>query len=235
MDSVILGRIKKLLNLTTARGATPEEAASAAAKAQALLFEHNLTMGQVHAHSTEKKEEFQNLEQEVKGPKVSHKWKRVLYRRIALRNFCEVIQNSKNDKGFWIIGKPSNVEVCLYMCETIGDQIHVMGQTSLRSLDYGQRAFYISFCYGAIETVTERLDAQKEENIAKAKDAGTALMVLSGKEVAQAVKHFFPATGKASHQKVSRPDGFATGRAAGHHVSLNRAVGSSARESRRIG
>lgn len=42
----IISRIKKLLNLTEDRGATTAEAATAAAKVQALLFEHNLDMSQ---------------------------------------------------------------------------------------------------------------------------------------------------------------------------------------------
>jgi hypothetical protein len=43
----ILSKIKKLQALTTERGASPEEAASAAAKAQALLFEYNLSQADV--------------------------------------------------------------------------------------------------------------------------------------------------------------------------------------------
>jgi hypothetical protein len=47
----LLERVRKLLALTEARGATPEEAANAAAKVQAILFEHNLTLAQVERDS----------------------------------------------------------------------------------------------------------------------------------------------------------------------------------------
>lgn len=232
VEKSLLNKIKKLLNMTEARGATPEEAATAAGKAQELLFAHNLSMSQVEAHNVDApKEKMEKAVHNVDGPKVSHNWKRHMWHRVARYNFCAVITEGASKTGLYVIGKPSNVEVFVYMARTIGDQIHAMGQASLREMTYGQRAFYQSFCVGAVATVVDRLAATQRAQAA-ATSSCTALVVQSQGEVQKAVEGFFPRLRMGRAIKSGRPDGYEAGRAAGHKVSLNRAVGAAAQRRR---
>ena len=78
MDS-ILNRIRKLNNLTEERGATPEEAASAAAKVQAMLFEHNLSLSDVDTGEPEgHAEPYGKTEYDLGATVRTVQWKRTL-------------------------------------------------------------------------------------------------------------------------------------------------------------
>ena len=118
MKETILSRIKKLLALTESRGATPEEAATAAAKAQALLFEHNLTMSAVESHEGAEKGETigkhlydtAHIEKQYRG------WRATLLNVVARYNFCYVVGRIGGVRTqYAIIGKQSNVEIVIFI------------------------------------------------------------------------------------------------------------------------
>jgi hypothetical protein len=91
MDT-ILKRIQKLLALTVERGATPEEAATAAAKAQALLFEHNLSMAQVEAVGDIGGDEIFDYVLDIAAAMRFVNWRKALISAIAEYNFCTTIR-----------------------------------------------------------------------------------------------------------------------------------------------
>lgn len=128
-DTILL-RIKKLMAMTEARGATPEEAATAAAKAQALLFEHNLTMAQVDATSTEKGEDIgKTIYDMTEGKDSSMGWRKLLLHMVTRYNFCKMCSMIDGlDRRTAIIGKKSNVEVAVFIYEHTQREIHKMAK-----------------------------------------------------------------------------------------------------------
>jgi hypothetical protein len=221
----IISRIKKLLALTVERGATPEEAATALAKAQALLFEHNLTMSAVESHGKTTTETIGNLAHKVSGHNGSIKWRKTLYNVIAKKNFCAVIGDTSGDgRGLWIIGKATNVAVVIIMAESIGNQIHNMALIARRIVPGGlSGSFYTTFCHAAIHVIGERLQKQQDEQAA-ANTSCTALVVQSRGEIQAATAKFFPKVNKARATRLSSNIGWEEGRKAGHRVQIHAAL-----------
>src|SRR5439155_27189213 len=97
----VLTKIKKLLALSAS--SNPNEAALAAAKAQELLMQHNLTMSQVETHGESKYgEAFVKT-----GSRV---WRRLLLAVIARNNFCEMVYDAATSQAI-LIGESHNQEV----------------------------------------------------------------------------------------------------------------------------
>jgi len=106
--SHILDKIKKLLALSTS--SNPNEAASAAAKAQALLAQYNLELSQVEAHGGEASDYGQ---QDVAVGGVS-RWRKTLMLVLARPNFCAVV-SYKGTERVSIVGEPHNLEAVKYL------------------------------------------------------------------------------------------------------------------------
>lgn len=223
-QDTIINRVKKLLALTVDRGATPEEAASAAAKAQALLFEHNLSMTQVDTHeSGEIRESIENIDVAMDANNRTIGWKKSLLYSIARYNFCSGVY-TPGTTIMHIIGKRSNVQVVEYLAASIGGEIDRLSQHAAKSVLSGKASFRSSFCHGAVAVIVERLRAQAEVN-ATTNAACTALVVQSKGELARAVKGFYP---RLSHRRrsarVGSHDGYHAGRAAGSGIGLSRGI-----------
>src|SRR5258708_35854786 len=82
----IVERIQKLLALS--QSSNEHEAASALAKAQALLAEHNLSMAQVQVKDGGRS----HYLKEVCDLGSRDNWRRLLLGCIARQNFCEAVQ-----------------------------------------------------------------------------------------------------------------------------------------------
>lgn len=233
MDT-ILSRIKKLIALTVERGATPDEAAQATAKAQALLFEHNLSMAQVEAHAIDDKGESydKTLYQMTEGKEGSLGWRKALLNLVARYNFCKAIASINGDlRHIAIIGKISNVAVVLYLYEHVQREIHHLAKVYQCLQIENRSQHYTSFCMGAISTIHERLKAQRACDEA-ASNASTALVVQTDAHLNQAVTKYFPHLIKSRGIRTQRADGFAAGRKAGRSIPLNRGVTTSAGQRR---
>ena len=229
----ILMRIKKLLNLTEARGATPEEAANAAAKAQALLFEHNLSMAAVEGVNLDKAESYDKTDYEMKEGKGQYEWRKSLLAVIARENFCKVIQFAGVQNHVDIIGKRSNVEVVCYIYESVQREIERLARIAKRQQAVEACKYYSSFCRGAIFTIAERLRAQRRTN-EQATSSSTALVVQTDADLKRAVSQWFPSLRPVRSAPVRRSDGYAAGKHAGHSISLNRGVGHTGSTPRRL-
>lgn len=223
-QETILSRIKKLSALTEARGATPAEAAAAAAKVQSLLFEHNLTMASVDAHATAPPPEgFKKTMYTLKASNIG--WQRTLLYVIARYNFCSAITHPQTTQ-MSLIGKPSNVEVVIYLYEHVYREIHSMGLAHRKLALSNKGMQYTSFCMGAVATIRQRLKDQQRTN-ETASTASTALVVQSQADLDKAVAVHFPRLVKSKATRPNRLDGFAAGQRAGHGISLNRGIGTS--------
>lgn len=223
LDS-ILAKIKKLLNLTVDRGATPDEAASAAAKAQALLFEHNLSMSQVNTHELPngKAEEIENIEMEIEGGSGAIRWKRSLLHAIARHNFCRAVSLT-GTSDVSVIGKRSNVVVVEYMSEYLEKEISRLATNAAKDIVGSKVSFVSSFSIGAVVTIAERLKRQEEES-GRANAASTALVVQTKDALDKALKRFFPHTRMSRGSRISHAEGFEAGKKAGRSIGLHKAV-----------
>ena len=221
----ILNRVKKLLALTVERGATPEEAATACAKAQALLFEHNLSMLQVDtAEFGIPDEKIENVEVKLDANTRTIGWKRSLLYCIAKNNFCSSLY-VPGTTIMQVVGKPSNVQVVEYMSATIGAEIERLSRHAAKSVLTKKAAFITSFCNGATSTVISRLNEQEKMNRTASAQC-TALVVQSKSELDKAFKAFFPRTIAVNKRRsVSDMSGYNAGREAGKGIGIHTGIG----------
>jgi hypothetical protein len=237
----IISRIKKLLNMTEDRGATTAEAATAAAKAQALLFEHNLEMSECTSMS-EPVEDIGNHYNET-GVKEGSPYSRsyvTLYNQIARYNFCRLINVGQGKVA--LVGKKSNVEVATYLYEylskalaNLADKAYETYKNDAPKSDtftiyrkVSARSFKVSFIYGAAIEIGVRLKEQLRASEAQS-SACTALVVVSDKQLALKVKEFFPRLQSGRRGRIGSNDGYSAGQAAGRSISLSRGVSGSSR------
>ncbi|MFI0609893.1 MAG: DUF2786 domain-containing protein [Anaerolineae bacterium] len=235
----ILSKIKKLQALTTDRGATPEEAATAAAKAQALLFEHNLSQCDVDTKEQAGPDPYGKVETTLEGAnRNTVTWRRTLLYTIAKHNFCTAI-TLPNQTKMIVIGKRSNVETVLYLNHILVREIERLAVEAGRTVLSNRAAYMVSFCRGAVSTIHKRLQEQQQAstqqattysgtgNDARANSNAVALRTLS-EELNKAVCHFYPSGLRTStvRSRVGSMDGYRSGQQAGAGISMHRGVGS---------
>lgn len=211
----VLTKIKKLLALSTS--SNPNEAAVAAAKAQELLMQHNLTMRQVQDHSESKYEQtFVNV-----GSRV---WKRKLMTAIARNNFCETIYDPRI-KSIALIGEPHNQEVVIHLHQYLVSQLETMAATAykLSGSTMHAKSWLDSFYIGAVYSIYERLKAQKDE-MAAASNTCKSLVVVKDEELKVALDTFYPNLKKGPAKYIRSSNGYHEGIEAGKRVALNKAI-----------
>lgn len=225
MDN-ILTRIQKLLALTESRGATPDEAASAAAKVQALLFAHNLSMADVEQHAAEPPDDMGREDVEAAGPVICAGFTGTLLQIIARWNFCKAIQILGTRRSV-IIGKPHNVEVCRYMTDHLSAALHKMAREAHKASDGSTPfvRFYNAFWKGALSVINQRLREQHEASTA-ASAASTALVVQSNGQLEAAVTRLMPGAHTRATPRPTSQDGYLAGQEAGRRVPLHAGIGS---------
>lgn len=221
MNKSIIEKIKKLMAMTEARGATPDEAANAAAKVSELLFAYNLS--QADLKETPEDDITMTLHGVI-GAVVSRRSRHLLMHIITEFNFCESIADEFNHRHM-IIGKPHNVQICIYMCEAIGNAIHSMANEALRQTDRAHgRAFYHAFWSGACHTIRERLAEQRANDQAASASSNT-LVVQSSEDLAAAKERMMGknSTRNMTHRSSHR-GGYHAGREAGYSVPLSKGL-----------
>ena len=236
----ILEKIKKLLRLSDVkRGATPAEAATAAAKAQALLLEHNLVM-----------EDIGDLEEHLKDDKIgsecvdleatyqTSRWHACLMSRISKPLFCRAIYiAAKAGKAgkMVLFGKKSNVEVVKYFYSYLHQVIDQMAlehrEGWKKKMDEAGKKYIpdessrvrIDFCLGAVSTVGDRLDEQYKKQTT-ASSTSTALVLVSDTALDAAVKTVFNKTAPVKTGRQVDGSSRLAGRIAGNKIPLNLGV-----------
>ena len=116
-------KIQKLLNVTTDRGATVEEANNAAQKAQAILFKYNIDIANLDEALNPIIQELYDMQSKISD----FPWKRNLFGAICKYNFCYCLTKTtyKEDKRgvhkqmknppLILIGKAHNIKFCIYL------------------------------------------------------------------------------------------------------------------------
>lgn len=218
LDQVI-ERIQKLLALT--KSSNPHEAALAAAKAQALLFRHNLSMATVQAGLEDGASPYIADRFHIGGGTT---WRRMLLAAIARNNFCRAV-GYKGTPEVGIVGERHNIQVVQYLYGFLVAEIRRLAERGWAERRRegearGERAWKRSFYYGAVQMVSQRLAAQHQAS-AGADSASTALVALKSRELDVAYAKFFPKVNPGRRAVVRSDDGYAAGVRAARRIALN--------------
>lgn len=217
----ILNKIKKLLALTEERGATPDEAATAAAKVQALLDEYNLSLEDVPTDDPTVNEVVsvdERLAQKARSPYA--KVLAGLLHVIAITNWCRSIY-FQSIGGARLYGTKANVQVVRYLYAYLA---RALMQEAKRTVPPGENAvsWTVSFIEGARHEIYARLRARRAEQRATG-DRTNALVVVNDLRVDERVRADFPRTGKATAPR-SHAMGRLAGAAFAHNLPLHDGV-----------
>lgn len=241
IDGSILAKIRKLLALAADK-TNEHEAAVAAAHAQRLLLEHNISMAVLESTGQEKAESVGNLRQEraVKSGSGT-KWREILAYAVARSGFCELITGLTTGKISYIwIGRDTDVQTSIYVFEYLERELERLSQeysvgrwaqakeeaerqgmkfhayeAVLRQQNRHPLLARRSWLEGAVEGVTDHLTEEKKKR--EQHNDCKALVVVRGTEVAQYMKQTF----KTKPRSIRMGDQDGSARAAGYDTGRN--------------
>lgn len=215
MNVSLIEKIKKLLAITEARGASPHEAAAAAAKVQDLLFAHKLSMSDVQQHDAP--DEMDAFTVDNDAAPAARDGHNLLMGVLAHFYFCKYVADLDEHRHI-IIGKPHDIVICAFMhdrlCRALQRAVH--GKRSDKCVR--------SFWRGACEVIYKRLDAQR--TVLKAQATSQALMVQNTVAL-KAAENRLLGEGRTTSYRVEEANsaaGFVAGVKAGMDVSLSSAI-----------
>lgn len=189
----VLEQIKRLLNMTTERGCTENEAASAAVMVQNLLFKYKLSIAEVKDLKDEELERM--MEGEIIFNIKAHEgqWRAQLLSPLARYNFCGLVYSSKG-KHAQIIGKLTEIEVVKELHAWLIEQLERCCYWAVKEYHGPDRTptFKRSFYQAAVMTINSRL-YQQFKTLTEETTQSTALVVTSKEEIQQYKdKHYGP-------------------------------------------
>lgn len=225
----ILAKLASLKDLAERPGSAGEAAAATAA-IQRLLFTYNLTMADVPNRGEEFIEQLfgvANLNAKAQ------RWKRDLLQVVAEENFCRIAWFRRTE--FWdgndavVVGREPNVAVFLGTYEFLETEAKRQCRAAFKSVAagwYADRAFFNqSFFCGFVETIHDRLQAQRKESTAEAGERGTALVVQAKRELDDAFARFCPRTSAVKSEVIRvAASAYGVGCNAGRNVNLDKQV-----------
>jgi hypothetical protein len=228
----ILQRVKKLMALADPKGgATVEEAASAASKAQQLLHDHKLCMADV-AKIESRQDPFDAVKESLTPKRPRNVWwRRSLFNIIARTCYCRVVWLTSENK-MMLIGARADAEVvvCLY------GYLSAMLIKECRRTGKGEPQWKKGFMVGALHVLHTRLDEAFQRRKAESAKS-TALVVCNDKALAERVHQMFPnlQKGRATSMHGIRADAHAHGEKFAGTIPLHRGVARETSNQRQIG
>ncbi len=242
VDNSILGKIVALLNKTVDRGATPEEAASAAAMANKLLTKYNLEMSDVEQaqDATQVRDKMGKFEFATGLGKQDWRWASRIFGHVAEFNYCKAVQSGwtggrRGAGGYYtkmvFIGKRHNVDVAEYIFRYLTKEVIRIRRLAWERYGYAsgenQKTWFRHFGWGAADAIYYILERNKREQEA-ADNRVTALMVVSDTELNQAMAEFYPAL-RANRQRgaQTQTNGLRAGITEGGKITINPGVSTS--------
>lgn len=160
----VIDKIAKLLRLAEGDGASANEAANAAAKAQELMDRHKLSRALIDDRALEDGDPIGSFEQEPLMQDMLTRWRIRLADAVARMNDCVMLLRSLSRDGIkgraYLVGRTSDVEVSRYMFTYLNREIDRIGRAALQQLDEAPRepdVWLNDFCYGAASVVFRRL------------------------------------------------------------------------------
>lgn len=216
----LLAKIAKLLALSKDKS-NEHEAAQAAALAQKLLHEHNLSLAQVERRAGRPKGEVgQKRQAQPIKPGSGSTWRLRLAAHIASSNFCKVLHIKEGNLLTLIwIGRDADVQVGIYIYEYLQRELERLAQeysvsqweaAKLEAVDEGM-SFHAyekvlrcqnrhpllakrSWLEGAVAGVASTLT--KEQQLRLTESTSTALVAVRDQEIAQFVQKTYGKLGR---------------------------------------
>jgi hypothetical protein len=222
----VMERVTKLLALSTS--SNEHEAASAAAKAQQLMFRHNLSLAQVQAGPEDARDAYT---ERVIDLGALQSWRRTLIHVLAEHNFCKALAFVGTPRVA-IIGEPHNIalveQLYAYLLRELLRLADVAWQRAKRRSRDSARQWKHGFQHGAVEVIAERLAEQREEDAA-ADEASRALVLRKDAGVADALRRQYPDATTDQRRATVSVAGWQAGRQAAETVSIGVAAEASDR------
>jgi hypothetical protein len=220
----IIEKIRRLCEVRTDRGATPAEAEAAAAHAERLLHEHQLSLFDVQANTIDEGivEEGFGLGRGRMEP-----WQRDLAGCLCFAYECELLVLTKPMGRLYFVGFESDVKVARYFFDVLSaelyDQATAMGIE--RELRGSQLKDYRSaYIVGAAESIATRIVAERaEREEAEQKEVAgraRALVHLKHAKVQDYISKRYPRGRKLGERAPKICDGLLDGQEAGWVMQL---------------
>jgi len=239
--TAILEKIAKLFALAEGRGATPAEAATAAAHAQRMLEKYKLSRAEVDELDAEEPVEGNSeMFSDTKVPR----WVLILSDNVARANDCRIYIGGKwvktgnplrplrsVGKRIVIVGRKSDSEIARYMFVYLHREIERLAQEALKSGLVSGRTGGSEFRIGAAMEVGARILAAKREERAQ---ATTTAIVRVNQQEAEVESFMDKLDLKSTSMSCGRNDETARthGRVAGSTIEVRPGVGG--REAREL-
>ena len=210
---------------------SPHEAAAAAARAQRLLLDHNLTVG-----------DLDRLD-EIEDPLVEHKslfatgnrrvesWRQILVQSVAKACLCEWMTSFFRDpapRTYSFIGRRSNVEVALYSYACLERQVTALADAERarrRKAKLPVKGYIQNYCEGVVHTIQQRLLAE-QKSFEESDVSSRSVVEVRGREAESHRSRLYPHVSFTTcSYDFGNPAAYAAGRRDGNQVQLHDGVG----------
>jgi Protein of unknown function (DUF2786) len=189
----LIRRIAALKRLAEGAG-TPAEAAAAAAKAQQLMFAHNIE----EAHLDARAATADDLYVDERGIEAVGVWRQRLIAGIARTNFCRTVYSVGGPGGgrttIALVGRRENIDHVLGLWRWLVLELEHMATRARSDVTAGGesvRTWKNSYYHGAVGAILDRLRAQRAADEKGHDGASTALVVVE-KGLDTALDRFYP-------------------------------------------
>jgi hypothetical protein len=221
-SSSIIEKIRKLMNLARDKGATPDEAATAAAMAQKLMHKHQIE----EADLAEKGE--------IQLDPISHElfyesgrtdaWIQNLASALAPAFCCIVLL--RTGKGLILIGRPDNREAFKFTFNYLKDITHDMATKTCPKNVHGRR-WSNSYGMGCSVKIYQRVKEERAalQAAAQAMDPNAIVLVKEDGLVKDYLKNEFKTKKANESQSSFDPNGYRQGYIDGDKVNLGSVPG----------
>jgi hypothetical protein len=185
VDTSVIARIKKLLNL--AESSNEHEAALAASKAQELAFQHNLELSTVQGFDLSPDEKVDRHNFDLGVGKAVANWKSWLFVTVTKTSLCHgYLEPSTKTTYGRIIGRKADVEVAQYTYSWLLSELERLSQRYMADQifydQYDSRKMRRSWLEGASQGVCATLNAEFRERESQSNES-TALVVVRDREI----------------------------------------------------
>lgn len=234
--SSVLDKVRKLLRLAESPNAN--EAAAAAAKAQSLIDEHNLSAALLSldegATDDEDIEDFSRKGAPLDEQPVLHRWRLSLASAVARANGCRVYFSGGS---IALVGRPSDAETTRYLFGYLAREVERLCDKEGRGCG---RTWRNNYRLGVVDTIANKLYAERQKFVSEQRAVAAAaadtqalvrvnqaleVVEKRGKDVSawmkQNLKLYAGSSSSARYDNSARE----AGRKAGRSIVINRARG----------
>ena len=220
MDTKILDRIQKLMNL--ANSPNEHEATAAATMAAKLMADHGIKQAQLEVECGRAHKE--DRPEAADLSKTATPWEQALAQGVASAHGCRMYLQPRHGRPgneIRLFGLPDDVKAATYMFQYLSRVVTDQASRTMRS----DRGYRNAFRYGMASRIRDRLvesKRQSEREIATQYNGSAALAVVKrdALRVREAWAQFSVGFGRARPVNMSSASGFADGQAAGARVGI---------------